>query len=75
MKIWNITFLFVLYLVSLQHNTEDKFDLIATSLKKAKAVHTTPQAPQSSFCSHKKTVYELFIYIRKCFRRSSRQSG
>ena len=54
MEIWNITFLFVLYLVSLQHNTEDKFDLIATSLKKAKAVHTTPPALQSSFCSHKK---------------------
>ena len=54
MEIWNITFLFVLYLVSLLHNTEDKFDLIATSLKKAKAVHTTPPALQSSFCSHKK---------------------
>ena len=49
MEIWNITFLFVLYLVSLQHNTEDKFDLIATSLKKAKAVRTTPLAPQSYF--------------------------
>ena len=53
MEIWNITFLLVQYLVNLQHNTEDKFDLIATSLKKAKAVHTTPLALQSSFCSHK----------------------
>ena len=49
MEIWNITFLFVLFLVSLQRNTEDKFDLIATSLKKAKAVRTTPLAPQSYF--------------------------
>ena len=46
---WNITFLFIQDLVSLRLNTEDKFDLIATSLKKAKAVRTTPLAPQSYF--------------------------